>query len=185
MMLRHTYFKPKYILKCVRTSQFFGSSVIQKYFFYHFFTLHTNGKWCNQEGFNPCYSQSQVVYAYHVLSLLLQGFVWSKCHFLPFFGRDIKTEVGVVIYIYLKYFPDHIDFKYRWVHGSNSQGSSVFDEISFLAFLAFYTGKGEVARWDPHVTPGVKSYICIPSFRSVASRVFLAKYHIWLFLLPW
>ena len=38
---------------------------------------------------------------YHVLSLLLQGFVWSKCHFWPLFGLFFsadKKEVGVVTY---------------------------------------------------------------------------------------
>ena len=32
---------------------------------------------------------------YHVLSL------WIKHHFLPYFWPDMKTEMGVVIYIYL------------------------------------------------------------------------------------
>ena len=69
------------------------------------------------------------MYAYHVLSLLLQGFVWSKYHFWP----DIKTEMGVVIYMYLKHSPDYINSKYIWVHVSNSIGSSVFAKIPFLA----------------------------------------------------
>ena len=55
-----------------------------------------------------------------------------------FFWPDIKTEMGVVIYMYLKHSPDYIDSKYIWVHGSNSLGSSVFVEISFLAFLALH-----------------------------------------------
>ena len=73
---------------------------------------------------------------------------------LFFFGPDIKTEMVVVMYMYLKYSPDYADSKYIWVHGSNSLGSSVFVGIPFSAFLALH-------------------------------RVFLVKYHIWLFLLPW
>ena len=57
-----------------------------------------------------------------------------KVPFLAFFGPDIITEMGVVIYRYLKHSPDYIDSKYIWVHGSNSLGSSVFAEIPFLAF---------------------------------------------------
>ena len=67
--------------------------------------------------------------AYNVLNLSLKGFVWSKYHYWPFFGRDIIIEMGVVIYMYLKHSPDYIDSKYIWVHGSNSLGSSVFAEI--------------------------------------------------------
>ena len=101
LMPRLTY-KPKYIFKCIRRSNSFGPSVIQFFFFWlALFHLHTNGKRCNQEGFRPCYSQIPVVYAYHVLSVSLQGFVWSKYCFWPFLGPDIITEMGVVIYVYL------------------------------------------------------------------------------------
>ena len=41
------------------------------------------------------------MHAYHVLSLFLQGFVSLKYHYWPFYGPDIKTELGVVIYKYL------------------------------------------------------------------------------------
>ena len=37
--------------------------------------------------------------------------------FLTFFGHDMKIEIGVVIYMYLKYSPDDIDSKYIWVQG--------------------------------------------------------------------
>ena len=71
----------------------------------------------------------------------------------------MKTEMGVVIYIYSKDPPDYIYSKYVWVHGSNSLDSSASAEISFLAFLAFKR-KGGVARWEPaHATPKVKSYM--------------------------
>ena len=58
----------------------------------------------------------------------------------------MKTEMGVVIYMYLKHFPECIDseYIYIWVHGSISLGSSVFTEIPFLAFLALHRGKEEV-----------------------------------------
>ena len=49
----------------------------------------------------------------------------------------MKTEMGVVTYMYLKHSPDYIDSKYILVHGSNSLGSSVFARIPFLAILAF------------------------------------------------
>ena len=63
--------------------------------------------------------------------------------------------------MYLKHSPDYIDSKYIWVHRPNSLGSSVSAEIPFLALKG-----GGVAL--PEL-----SYICIPSFRSVAPRVFL------------
>ena len=50
----------------------------------------------------------------------------------------MKTEVSVVTYMYLKHSPDYIHSKYTWVHESNSLGSSVFTEISFLAFSALH-----------------------------------------------
>ena len=40
-----------------------------------------------------------------------------KVPFWAFFGPDIKTEMGVVIYMYLKHSPDYIDSKYIWFHG--------------------------------------------------------------------
>ena len=83
----------------------------------------------------------------------------AKVPFLAIFGPDMKTEMGVVIYMYSKDSSDYIDSKYIWVHGSNSLGSSVSAEIPFLTFLAF-TGKASVAKWDPaHVTPRVKSHM--------------------------
>ena len=94
--------------------------------FWPFFALLTNGKRCSQEGSRPCYSLSQVVYAYHVLSLLL------------FFEPNIKTEMGVVIFMYLKHSLNYIDSKYMWVHGSNSLGSSVSAEIPFFAFFSLH-----------------------------------------------
>ena len=38
-------------------------------------------------------------------------------HFWPFFGPDMKTEMGVVICMYLKHSPDYIDSKYMssWI----------------------------------------------------------------------
>ena len=36
--------------------------------------------------------------------------------FLALFGPDMKTEMGVVIYMYLKYSPDYIDSKYIYIY---------------------------------------------------------------------
>ena len=43
----------------------------------------------------------------------------AKVPFSLFFlgGPDMNTEMGVVIYMYLKYSPDYIASKYIWVHG--------------------------------------------------------------------
>ena len=59
-------------------------------------------------------------------------------------GPDMKTEMGVVIFMYLKHSPEDIDSKYVWVHGSNSLGSSVFDEIPFLALHRERKRNGQV-----------------------------------------
>ena len=88
--------------------------------------------------------------------------------------------MGVVIYMHLKHTPDYIDSKYIWIHESNSLGSSVLAEIPFWP----YTGKEEV--WPGGTQPMLlpeSSCICISRFRYVAPRVFLAEYHIWLFLI--
>ena len=56
---------------------------------------------------------------FHVLNLLLQGFVRLKnlfLFFLVFFGLTC-TEMGVVIFMYLKHSPDYIDTKYIQVYG--------------------------------------------------------------------
>ena len=53
-------------------------------------------------------------------------FCLAKVPFMAFFVSDMKTEVGVVIYMYLKHPSYYIDSKYIWVHGSNSLGSSIF-----------------------------------------------------------
>ena len=49
VMPTHTY-EPKYILKCVCRSNYFGPNVVQNIFFWHFFALHTNGKRYVQPG---------------------------------------------------------------------------------------------------------------------------------------
>ena len=49
----------------------------------------------------------------------------------------MDTEVGVVIYMYLKHSQDYIDSKYIYMGSwSNSLGSSVFADVPFLAFFA-------------------------------------------------
>ena len=41
----------------------------------------------------------------------------AKVPFLVFGGPDMDTEMGVVIYMYLKHSPDSNDSEYIWVHG--------------------------------------------------------------------
>ena len=67
----------------------------------------------------------------------------AKVSFLAFFQPDMKTEMGVVIYMNLKHSPDYFDSKYIWIQVSNSQGSSVvyFADIPFLAFFALHSEK--------------------------------------------
>ena len=52
------------------------------------------------------------MYAYHVL-VLFHGFIYTIFDpSLAFFRHDMKTEIGVVIYMYLKHSPNCIDSKY-------------------------------------------------------------------------
>ena len=69
--------------------------------------------------------------------------------FCPFIEPDMKTEIGVVIYMYLKHSPDYIDSKYIWVHGTNSLSSSIFAEIPFLVFLALHRGRKRYGQVGP------------------------------------
>ena len=62
----------------------------------------------------------------------------AKVPFLAFFGPDMNSGMGVVIYMYLKHSPDYIDSKYIWVHGSNFIGSSVSGKIPFFGILALH-----------------------------------------------
>ena len=73
---------------------------------------------------------------------------------MDFFGHDMKMEIGVVIYMYLKQSPDYIDsiYIYIWVHGSNSLGSSVFAEIPFFAFLSLHRERKRYGQVRP--SPG-------------------------------
>ena len=71
---------------------------------------------------------------------------------MAFFWPDMNTKMNVVIiYMYLKHFPDYIDSEYIWVHGSNSIGCSVSTEIPFLAFFSLTQGKEEV--WPGETQP--------------------------------
>ena len=98
---RHTYSRTKiYIFKCVRRSNSFSPSVIQ-YIFLALFALHTNRKRCNQEGFRLCHSKRQVVFAYYVLSVFLQGFILSKYHSGFFLALHKNSNGCGHIHIYL------------------------------------------------------------------------------------
>ena len=56
----------------------------------------------------------------------------------------MNTEMGVVIYIYLKHSPDYVDSKYIWVHVSNSVDSNVSVEIPFFGIICLTQGEKEV-----------------------------------------
>ena len=43
--------------------------------------------------------------------------VYGNVPFSAFLGPSMNTEMGVVIYMYLKHSQDYIDSKYLWVHG--------------------------------------------------------------------
>ena len=92
--------------------------------------------------------------------------------FVAFFGPDIKTEMGVVTYMYLKHFPDNIDSKYIWVHGCNSLGSSVFTEIPFLAFLVLHRER-RCDQVGPSPCYSQREVYMHTNFRYVAPRGFL------------
>ena len=61
----------------------------------------------------------------------------AKVPFMTFLGPDMNTEMGVAIYMYFKQFPDYIASKYM-DSLVNSLGSSVFADITLLAFLALH-----------------------------------------------
>ena len=75
----------------------------------------------------------------------------AKVPFLAFFffGPDMKTEMGVVIFMYLKHSPDYIDCYYIWIHESDSLGSSFFAETPFLAFLALHRERKRCGQVEP------------------------------------
>ena len=58
--------------------------------------------------------------------------------------------MGVVIYMYLKHFPDYIDSKYIWVHGSNSLDSDVIADIPLVIFSLT---QGKVGVWPRGTQP--------------------------------
>ena len=132
----HTY-EPKCVLKWVHGSNSFSPIFIQRFFFFFCtFSLYTPmGRGVARRDPTHVTPKVNFVYVYHVLSLLLQGFVRPKYHFWGLFWPDMDTEMGVVIYMYLKHPPDYIDAKYIWFM-VNSLGLSVFADIQFLAFLA-------------------------------------------------
>ena len=121
MMPRHTYilmnqkiYQGVFIDLTLLVQVLFRSS----FFFatFSFNALMAPKKRCRQEESRPCFSQSQVLCAYHVLSLSPHWFVWPNTIFLAFIWPDIKTEVGVVIYMNLKHSPDFIDSKYIYIY---------------------------------------------------------------------
>ena len=84
-----------------------------------------------------------------VSTLSLQVFVWPKYYFWPIFGPGMKTEMGVVIYMYFKDSPHYVDSKYILVHESISPGSSVLAEIPFLAFSILHRERKRCGQVEP------------------------------------
>ena len=74
----HDYIGSKYIW--VHESNSLGSGFFSEIPFLAFLALHSKRKRCGQVGPSPCYSQSEVIYAYQVLYLLLQGFFWPNTY---------------------------------------------------------------------------------------------------------
>ena len=74
----------------------------------------------------------------------------TKVHFWLFFGHDMSTEMGVVMYMYSNHPLDYIDSKYIWVHGSNSIGSSIlFADIPYLAILVYHRKRMKCGQVGP------------------------------------
>ena len=116
----------------------------------------------------------------------------TKVLFVAIFWSNMNTKIGVVIYMYLKHSPDYIYSKYKWVHGSNSLGSSVFADIPFLAFVTLHRERKRCSQVKLSPCYSQSQVVCvyIPSLKSAAPRVFLAKitfFFFWLgfFSLPW
>ena len=65
--LKHSpdYIDSKYIW--AHKSNSFGSSVFAEIPFLAFLALHRERKRCGQVGTSPCYTQSEIIYAYQVL----------------------------------------------------------------------------------------------------------------------
>ena len=57
---------------------------------------------------DPTHVLSKLVYAYNLLCLSTKGYCQIP-FFLVSFAPDMDTEIGMVIYMYFKYFSDHID----------------------------------------------------------------------------
>ena len=83
---------------------------------------------------------------------------------------------GVVLYIYLKHSTDYIDSKY--IYGFIGLALGFFFCCWNTIFGIFCLTKGKEEVWPSGTQPRLIpdwSCICIPSFRSVSPRVFLAK----------
>ena len=100
--LKHSpdYIDSKYIW--VHRLNSLGSSVFAEIPFLAFSTLHRKWKRCSQVLPHPCYSQSEVVYAYQVLDLQLQGFFWPKIAFFAFV--TMVTIFGIFFFFFFFFF---------------------------------------------------------------------------------
>ena len=81
---------------------------------------------------------------------------------MPFFGGpDIKTDMGVVIYMYLKHSPANVDFKLHMGSLSNSLSLSVFGEIPFLPFLALHRERKKCGQVGPSPCYSQSEVVCV------------------------
>ena len=71
------------------------SNLYSEVLFLWHFSLHTMGNGVAMRD-PACYSESQFVYAYHVLISHSKG-LYGQVPFLAFFGPVMNTEMGVVI----------------------------------------------------------------------------------------
>ena len=123
------------------------------------------------------------MYAYHVLTCFkfVAPKVWS---IFGFFEPDMNTELGVVIYMYLKHSPDYIDSKYIYLYIYIYIYRFMVKLLRFKCFCwNTIFGIFRITQEKIKVWPGGTqlmllqewSRICIPSFRSVAPRVCCGK----------
>ena len=124
----HMYYKLKYILKCFR------GSFLALFRFIH--KLERGVAWRD-----PSHVIPKVKWFMHaIFSVCCSKGLSGLVQFLAFFWHDMKTEMGVIIYIYLKHSLDYIDSNYIRVHWSDSLSSVFFLQYHFWHF-SFTHGK--------------------------------------------
>ena len=116
--------------------------------------------------------------------LLLQGFIWPKYRFWPFWPK-MNIERGVVIYMFLKHSPDDSASKYIGFVGLTPEVPVLFQRYHFFGILALLNKRKRcgMVRNQPMLLLE-SSCPCSPSFKSVGSRVCLSDQSTLFVLLP-